>query len=192
MDEKDTRFGDWIQTYTGRKFHFLDPRPEDIDIMDIAHALSMQCRYNGHCNFFYSVAQHSVLASKESQRRYPGNIDIAIGLLMHDAPEAYVSDVPRPIKRTIFGNMNMGVFHYAEGVVEKAILKKFGIKKVDRRIIKKIDNALLHTEMIQCMSTPPENWFLPEPPLDIQIKRLSQEVAKRAFLNMFSKLMSER
>ena len=51
---------DWIQTYSGKKFYPLDPRPEDIDIRDIAHALSLNCRFNGHCRCFYSVAEHSV------------------------------------------------------------------------------------------------------------------------------------
>lgn len=49
----------WIETYTGRKFYLLHPRPEDVDITDIAHALSNQCRYTGHTRMFYSIAEHS-------------------------------------------------------------------------------------------------------------------------------------
>ena len=87
------RKGDWIQTFTGRAFYVLDPRPEDVDIEDIAHALSMQCRFAGHCREFYSVAQHSVTAS------WLVPPEDALWGLLHDAAEAYVVDLPRPIKR---------------------------------------------------------------------------------------------
>lgn len=67
MSELDTpaddRRGDWIQTFTGRRFWPLDPRPEDVCIEDIAHALSLKCRFGGHCTRFYSVAEHSVHVS---------------------------------------------------------------------------------------------------------------------------------
>ena len=55
------RGGDWMQTYSGFQFWPLDPRPEEIHVIDIAHSLANQCRYAGHCREFYSVAQHSVL-----------------------------------------------------------------------------------------------------------------------------------
>ena len=55
----------WIETYTGRKFWPLAPSPDDIDIFDIAQALSMTCRYKGHTNEFYSVAEHSVLLAEK-------------------------------------------------------------------------------------------------------------------------------
>ena len=58
------RKGDWMQTYTGRQFWPIDPRANEVHIEDIAHALSMMCRYNGHCRTFYSVAEHSVLVSQ--------------------------------------------------------------------------------------------------------------------------------
>ena len=54
------RRGDWMQTHSGLRFYPLDPRPEDIRIEDIAHALPMICRFNGHCSRFYSVAEHSL------------------------------------------------------------------------------------------------------------------------------------
>lgn len=57
------RAGDWMQTFTGRQFWPMDPRPEDLDILDIAHALSLLCRFGGHCQRFYSVAEHSVHVS---------------------------------------------------------------------------------------------------------------------------------
>lgn len=59
----EARIGDWMQTASGRMFWPVDPRPEDVEINDIAHALSLTCRYCGHVREFYSVAQHSVLVS---------------------------------------------------------------------------------------------------------------------------------
>jgi len=86
------RIGDWIQTYTGRQFWPLDPRADEIHIEDIAHSLSLQCRYAGHCKRFYSVAEHSVLLA-----RYVSQ-PVKLWALLHDASEAYLVDVPRPIK----------------------------------------------------------------------------------------------
>lgn len=91
----ETRTGDWVQTYTGRGFYPLDPRVEDIDPIDIAHALSLLCRYGGHVSRFYSVAEHCVLMS---QAVSPEN---ALWALLHDATEAYVGDVVRPLKQML-------------------------------------------------------------------------------------------
>ena len=83
------RKGDWFLTYTGRQFWPLDPRPEDICIRDIAHHLSLCCRFNGACRVHYSVAQHSVMVANilPAPLRFWG--------LMHDATEAYVGDMVR-------------------------------------------------------------------------------------------------
>ena len=89
------RKGDWMQTHSGIQFWPLDPRPEDILIEDIAHALSNQCRFAGHCCFHYSVAQHSVLVSENVPAQ-----DAMWGLL-HDAGEAYLVDLPRLRSSTI-------------------------------------------------------------------------------------------
>ena len=85
----------WIQTYTGRKFFPLTDEPGEIDLRDIAHSLALQCRFNGHCRQFYSVAEHSVRVS-----HILPDEEAAWGLL-HDAAEAYVSDLPRPLKLTV-------------------------------------------------------------------------------------------
>ncbi|KKM07785.1 hypothetical protein LCGC14_1730500, partial [marine sediment metagenome] len=86
-------------TYSGRKISILYPGVEDINIEDIAHALSLQCRYNGHCNKFYSVAEHSILAARMFKARYGIKFECDfIYTLMHDAAEAYVGDLISPVK----------------------------------------------------------------------------------------------
>src|SRR5688572_25823546 len=93
----ETRKGDWMQTFTGRKFWPVDPRSNEIFIEDIAHSLSMMCRFLGHCSKFYSVAEHCVRASWWVADRRGSYLD-QLAALLHDAGEAYVVDVPRPIK----------------------------------------------------------------------------------------------
>lgn len=88
-----TRRGDWMQTFSGRQFWPCDPRADEVCIEDIAHALSMQCRFAGHVRKFYSVAEHCVRASWIVPDRFK------LAALLHDAAEAYVVDLPRPIKR---------------------------------------------------------------------------------------------
>lgn len=82
----------WVQTYSGKKFFPLDPKLEDICIEDIAHALSNICRFNGHCKEFYSVALHSVLVCDQVSK------EAKPFALLHDASEAYLCDIARPIK----------------------------------------------------------------------------------------------
>lgn len=92
----ESRRGDYIQTASHRKFWPLDPRPEDVDINDIAHALSNLCRFTGHSSEFYSVSQHSVIASQLVPRAS------ALAALLHDSAEAYMGDIARPWKRFLY------------------------------------------------------------------------------------------
>ncbi|MDO5520825.1 MAG: phosphohydrolase [bacterium] len=90
----------FITTFTGKKFDPVHPEVELIDIRDIAHALSMLCRANGHVKHFYTVGQHSLACYHEAEARgYSEKIKMAC--LLHDASEAYLSDVTRPIKKTL-------------------------------------------------------------------------------------------
>ena len=86
-----------ISTFTGQSFNILTPDPATVKIEDIAHALSLLCRANGHFNRFYSVAEHSINCCKEAAARgYDKTIQLCC--LLHDASEAYMCDIPRPIK----------------------------------------------------------------------------------------------
>jgi 5'-deoxynucleotidase YfbR-like HD superfamily hydrolase len=109
-----------ISTVTGRHIDPLDPNPDDIDIYDIAHALARQCRYNGHVGHFLSVARHSIWVSEQLAGH--GKAMQLWGLL-HDASEAYLGDLVKPIKV----QPQMKVFVDAEEQLEWAIAKRFGL-----------------------------------------------------------------
>lgn len=165
----------WIQTRTGRAFPLLTPRRNDIDIEDIAPALAKICRYNGHCRGFYSVAQHSVLVATVLKRHGQPREIIRAGLF-HDAAEAYVGDMVRPLKHL------MVRFGEIERRIEFAIAERFDIPIPMPESVKRADNALLATEARDLMGPPPMPWDLPEPPVDwIQIVSWPPDMADRKF-----------
>lgn len=110
------RAGGFIVTSSGRQFSYLDPRPHMIDICDIAHALSQICRFNGHTSLFYSVAQHSLLVAD----KMIGSAGERLAGLLHDAAEAYVCDIPSPLK-VLLGSTYLDIH---DTVLHK-ILEKF-------------------------------------------------------------------
>lgn len=163
------RKGDWMQTFTGRQYWPLDPRPDDVCVEDIAHHLSMLCRYCGACRRFYSVAEHSVgvLRVLEADMLRNG-IAISDPLarkfrlagLLHDGPEAYCHDLIRPIKRCVQG------YDQVESANYDAIALALGLpmlSEMDASRIKHADNAMLLAEQGVLMSTPPAAWA----PIDV-------------------------
>jgi hypothetical protein len=167
------RHGDWMQTATGRQFWPLDPHPEDIDIRDIAAALSKLCRYGGHCHTFYSVAEHCVLAARAAPH------ELKLTTLLHDASEAYLSDVIRPIKSHLTN------YHAIEATLEQIIAKRFGLRWPMPAEVNRIDNAMLADERNQAMRAPPADWNLPEPPLGVALRFWGPGTAEREFLDAF-------
>jgi 5'-deoxynucleotidase YfbR-like HD superfamily hydrolase len=139
-----TRLGDWMQTFSGKRFYPLDPRPEDIRLMDIAHALSHVCRFNGHTRFFYSVAQHSVLVS------LMGPEDAAAARLLHDASEAYICDLPRPLKESLRRQNNF-FYDSIEECVMDAVSKASGIE-ITKEMYKFADDAALVVEASELLA----------------------------------------
>src|SRR3954452_7535501 len=89
--------GPYLQTISGRFVNPLDPDLDQIDIGDITRALANTCRFGGHCRSFYSVAQHSVIVSELVEQR-GGDPEDVFAALMHDAAEAYLGDMPHPVK----------------------------------------------------------------------------------------------
>lgn len=92
--------GQPIGTYTGQRMHPLDPHPDEIQVEDIAHGLANTCRYGGQCQFYYSVGTHSIYVSQELAEYGP---KMQLYGLFHDAAEAYITDIPRPVKSEIEG-----------------------------------------------------------------------------------------
>ena len=138
--------GDWMQVYSGRRFYPLDPRPDEIDAADIAHALSLLCRYGGHVDRFYSVAEHCVLMSEAVAPEH------ALAALLHDATEAYVVDVPRPLKRQLAG------YREIEAAVWRAICLRFGLVGDLPAEVHEADNRILLTERDALMSRTRHPW----------------------------------
>jgi hypothetical protein len=137
----------WIQTYTGVKFDVLNPRVEDVDVLDIARGLALTCRYNGQtAHGYYSVAEHSVLVSRHVNPEY------AREALMHDAAEAYVGDVVRPLKRL----PEMRGYVEVEARIERVIAEKFGLRTDPATIAawKTIDDRILVDEIGALMRDP--------------------------------------
>lgn len=170
----------WISTFSGRKFHPIEPDPEEVFIEDIAHALSNQCRFAGHVREFYSVGEHSILV-KEIIRKEGWPVTLQFKALMHDAAEAFLVDLPRPIK------MEMPTYREAETRVMAAISARFGIIKGYDEIIKKADAIALATEKKELMPATPE-WDPGAEAIDIAILPYKAGEAKKPFLEAFHDL----
>lgn len=140
----------WFQTNSGLAFHHLNPKQEDIRIEDIAHALSMTCRFGGHVNSFYSVAQHSVMVSVIVPQEY------ALQALLHDAPEAYIGDMVNPLK------CEMPEFRKLEKEIWQVIAKKFSLPVTLHESVKKADLVALATERRDLMGRSPLPWKIDE------------------------------
>lgn len=181
----DKREGPYIATASG-PFYFNDPRPEDIDIHAIAHALSNLCRFGGHTSRFYSVAQHSVLMS----RHLPLAGDLALQALLHDAPEAYLVDIPRPIKDMLPD------YKIIEDKIWRVIARRFQLPEELSPSIKRADDRMLVTEASQLLD---ENvngaWWAEAPwpdPYKLNLPRWSPDDACEHFLRDFRALMRFR
>jgi hypothetical protein len=148
----DKRKGNFIMTYSGLKFYILDPRPEDVSLEDIAHALSQNCRYTGHTEFFYSVGQHSLLVGEEMIIDNCSVKEVLYGFL-HDASETYLNDIARPLKPYLKEYSKM------EDKVQKVVWEHFKLPEPTEKeweIVKFYDNKLLYNEIPILMKNPEE------------------------------------
>lgn len=172
------RVGDWMQTWSARKFWPLDPRAEEVFIEDIAHSLSMQCRYAGHCRRFYSVAEHSVLMARWLLPIH--GPEIALWGLLHDASEAYLVDVPRPVKPSLVG------YKEAEAKVMAAVCERFGLAADMPAVVHDADNRIIGDELVNLL---PMAWHERyNEPLGVSLKCWYPEQVEDEFLATFEAL----
>jgi 5'-deoxynucleotidase YfbR-like HD superfamily hydrolase len=172
----------YIETASGKLYHFLNPQPDEIVIEDIALALANKCRFGGHSDF-YSVAEHSVLVAL----RLPPGLQLA-GLL-HDASEAYLGDIPSPIKDVLPDYKKL------ENINQTAIEQKFGLdlSMDDFKKIKMADLAALRTEAHYLMTSKGTgNWWkaLEHLPVEHEYapKKLAPVYAYAVFMDLFKEL----
>lgn len=176
-NENLPRAGDWMQTFTGRQFWPMDPRADEVFIEDIAHALSMQCRYAGHCLKFYSVAEHSDHLAWWLYERY--GAAVALWGLMHDASEAYLVDVPRPVKPFLAG------YKPAEAKVMAVICERFGLPPEMPKVVHEADHDIIADEranMAPCVAKWAGGY---DKPLGVSLQYWAPAMAERAFLVSF-------
>jgi len=161
-----------METFSGGLFYPLNPRSGDVRITDIAHALALTCRYKGHCRKFYSVAQHCVLMSEwlkqETDPRW---------LLLHDAAEAYLTDLPRPVKA------NMPRYKEYEHQVLTAVGEAFQLPAIDEQAVKSADTIMLATEARDLMQSGGVHWGLSVTPLRYKVDPWTWEESELRFLD---------
>lgn len=173
-----------ILTYTKKMFDPLQPEEALIDIEDIAHSLSMLCRANGHFKSFYSVGQHSINCAKEAKARgYSQRVQL--GCLLHDASEAYLSDVTRPVKEELPRYLQI------EAPLQEAIWNKWlsePLTQEEKTQVFQVDDDILAHEFLALMDTRLQN-PLPEICSKPSFAFTGFEPCKQEILNLFHHLL---
>lgn len=184
--EETGRIGNWIRVHTGGRYYPLDPRLDEINIEDIAWSLPMLCRYNGHIDRFYSVAEHCWLLSYAVPEEY------AFEALLHDASEAYMSDIPRPLKYAD----ELSQFREIEDRNTMAINRKFQICNVltgtnTSHLVKEYDKRIVaneKTELFKGLGTD----FGVDPLPYIEIIGLYPDAMRERYMNRYLELSNKR
>lgn len=177
----------YITTYTRKHFDPVNPDPELISIQDIAHALSLICRGNGHVSSFWSVGEHCICCAKEAAcRGFSGRLILAC--LLHDASECYMSDVPRPLKQ------NMEEYKNQEEKLLIIIYKKFlgnTLTEDEQLQVKEIDDAMLWYDLDKLLD---EKQFGKIPIIHIRLDYTVRpfEEVEQEYLNLFYRYSKEK
>jgi len=168
----------WIQTYSGKQFFPLNPDKNQICIEDIAHSLGKICRFNGHSKTFYSVAEHSIYVSQKVSKE-----NMLWGLL-HDASEAYLGDIPKPIKPYLHG------YKEIENALCQCIASKFNLPYPIPIEVKITDTRILRDEADQLMEERRNPWSqLVLPGFGIKINKYNHSEATSKFLERYHHLI---
>jgi hypothetical protein len=181
----------WICTFTGKRFYPAAPCVADFDARDIAHSLSMQCRYNGHVGRFYSVAEHCLIMCEEIAYRFDFNLPWAKCLnlqkwaLVHDAPEAYLGDLPYPLKQL----PEFAFFRELEAKYPPLLASWLGLEgSTEPQEVKALDLEIVASEATKLYHERHPDWILPATPTERLLSRiqgLSPAEAERAYLARF-------
>ena len=164
---EDSRIGNYIETWMKIKFYPLDPRPEEINLYDIGRSLSHQCRFLGHINFHYSIAQHCVLLHDYIEEPHKKQ------MLMHDCSEAYLCDIPSPLKPHLTN------YHELEKNLQTMIYEKYNIDVIEHPRVKECDSKIIFDEI-----TALKNYSITTPPaLGVDILEWTPNKAYGEFLN---------
>lgn len=175
---------DYITTWSKLHFTPLEPKAEDIRIGDIAHALSLMTRANGHFPEFYSVAQHCIHCCEEAMaRNYSRRVQAAC--LLHDASEAYLADITRPVKKNLPGYLEI------EEVLQGAVYEKFlgsPLTKDEEALVKNVDDTLLYYEFLHYMG---EALMESAPPMAGKpvFETLPFEQVQKCYLELYRELL---
>ena len=171
-----------IRTYTGIRMDPFDIQPHQVRIEDIAHALAMMVRANGHIKSFYSIAQHSINCALEAQNRGL-NRRIQLACLLHDAAECYLADIPRPVKHRLAG------YAEAEKRVSEAVFKALGVDPTNEEwaMVDDIDDAILYYEF-EALADTQIRKSAPYISMEHNFSIKPIEETERDFLNMFNRL----
>lgn len=169
-----------ISTQDGSFFDYNNPDKYDYPIETIAHALSHICRYGGHCNWFYSVAEHSVLVSKVVPP------ELALCGLLHDASEAFVGDMPSPLKALCQS------YKTIENKVQKAIANKYDLPYPFPQEVHLADKQLYKAERLTVAPVPDNVWHTDIQPADVEIEGYDPINAKYLFLERYQQLIKQK
>lgn len=174
-----SKIGSYIGLNSGRNYDLMNPENSSLVITDVAHALSNTCRFNGHCDEFYSVAEHSVMVS------YLIEPEFAFDGLMHDISEAVLGDVSTPLKKLLPD------YHAIEARVEEALFKKYGITYPLRPEVKKADLTALAIEKRDLMPRS-DRWQILDGiqiPIGFRAVGHPPAIAKKMFLDRHKELV---
>ena len=169
-----------ISTKDGQFFDYNHPDRYTFDIEVIAHALSNLCRYGGHSRKFYSVAEHSVLVSRVVPAK------LALCGLLHDASEAFVGDMPSPLKAMCAS------YRTIENRVQSAIASSFDIPYPFPKAIHLADKMLYKAERLSIAPVPDNVWHIDIPAANVSIVGLTPAKAKKLFLDRYEELIDVR
>jgi len=179
----------WINTNSGRQFFPLAPVADDIDVGDIARALSHMCRFAGHVERFYSVGEHSVHVSRAIEAMGGSLNDVRWGLL-HDASEAYLVDIPRPLKITD----GFAPYREAEKRLQAVVAVRFGLSVKEPEVVSQVDRSMVAIEADVLFVNRNAAWQAPycEPRLKelVKISAWAPDRARREFLDRYKELFS--